>query len=69
MNHHIYEMGSVYIICLRASDGNVYRIRRKIYKDKAEAVELIRKLNASANSKNYIVMESRYWEELEEVGE
>ena len=45
MIEDIYEMKNVYIICLRASNGEFFRIRRKIYKDKAEALEVVRKMN------------------------
>ncbi len=40
MIEDIYEMKNVYIICLRASNGEFFRIRRKIYKDKAYWKEL-----------------------------
>ena len=66
MIEDIYEMKNVYTICLRASNGEFFRIRRKIYKDKAEALEVVRKMNERTHCDSYRVMESAYWKELEE---
>ena len=54
MIEDIYEMKNVYIICLRASNGEFFRIRRKIYKDKAEALEVVRKMNERTHCDSYL---------------